>query len=53
MTHAAIHIPHIDYKALSPLFATAGGSMVAIWRASWGRCADRTGGTPRSHQGPT
>jgi NADH-quinone oxidoreductase subunit N len=30
MTHAAIHIPHIDYKALSPLFATAGGSMVVL-----------------------
>src|SRR5436853_4249042 len=30
MTHAAIHIPHIDYKALSPLFATTGGTMVVL-----------------------
>src|SRR5881227_1625682 len=30
MTHAAIHIPHIDYKALSPLFATAGGSIAVL-----------------------
>jgi NADH-quinone oxidoreductase subunit N len=30
MTHAAIHVPHIDYKGLSPLIAVAGGSMIAL-----------------------
>jgi NADH-quinone oxidoreductase subunit N len=30
MSHAAIHIPHIDYKALSPLIAVTGGSMVVL-----------------------
>ena len=30
MTHAAIHIPHIDYKALSPLIAVTGGSMIVL-----------------------
>src|SRR5436190_1169932 len=30
MTHAAIHIPHIDYKALSPLIAVTGCSMSVL-----------------------
>jgi NADH-quinone oxidoreductase subunit N len=30
MTHAAVHIPHIDYKGLSPLIAVVGGSMIVL-----------------------
>ena len=30
MNLAAIHIPHIDYKALSPLIAVTGGSMIVL-----------------------
>src|SRR4051794_627132 len=27
---AAVHVPHVDYKGLSPLFAVAGGSMLVL-----------------------
>ena len=30
MTLAAVHVPHIDYKALSPLIAVSGGSMIVL-----------------------
>jgi NADH-quinone oxidoreductase subunit N len=30
MNIAAVHIPHIDYKALSPLIAVTGGSMIVL-----------------------
>jgi NADH-quinone oxidoreductase subunit N len=30
MTLAAVHIPHIDYKGLSPLIAVVGGSLIVL-----------------------
>ena len=30
MSFAAVHAPHIDYKSLSPIFATGGGSIVVL-----------------------